>query len=116
VKSWTCEPVGTVDPTDGCVPTTFLAGSPLTPETLSPTPCNVVVAWETDMPTTLEGMVVVGGPVETLTVTAEPNAAGAPLAGFVEMTWPFGVDVDDSAFCVADSPTAASAACACAYV
>ena len=65
------EPVGTVDPTEGWVPLTALLGLPDTPETLRPCACKAVVACATVSPMTL-GTVVVGGPVETLTATAEP--------------------------------------------
>ena len=44
VKSWTDEPVGTVEPIDGWVPVTLLLGLPDTPETLSPAACSAVVA------------------------------------------------------------------------
>ena len=71
VKICTDELVGTVEPTDGWVPLTALLGLPDTPETLSPSCCSTLVAWVTVSPMTL-GTVVVGGPVETLTVTAEP--------------------------------------------
>ncbi len=53
------------------MPLTLLLGLPDTPETLRPCPCRAVVAWATVSPMTL-GTVVVGGPVETLTATAEP--------------------------------------------
>ena len=48
---------------------------------------HLVVAWAMVIPMTL-GTATVGGPVETVTVTAEPKGAMAPLAGLVEMTMP----------------------------
>ena len=80
MKSWTDEPTFTVEPIDGWVPTTLLLGLPDTPETVRPCPCSVLVAWATVSWMTF-WTCTVGGPVETLTVTAEPYAAGAPLAG-----------------------------------
>ena len=71
MKSWTAEPVGTVEPIEGWVPTTFLLGSPLTPETLNPAFCMAAVASWMLSPFTF-GTCVVGGPVDTFTVTAEP--------------------------------------------
>ena len=109
MKSWTDEPVFTVEPIEGWVPTTLLLGLPDTPETLSPAPSSAVVAWVTVSSRTL-GTCTVGGPVETLTVTAEPYGAGDPLAGDVEMTFPDGTVALDSEFCVAVRPTAVSAA------
>jgi hypothetical protein len=71
VKSWTDEPVGTVEPTEGWVPTTLCDGSPETPDTLNPCCCKAEVACCTESLLT-SGTVVVGGPVDTFTVTAEP--------------------------------------------
>jgi hypothetical protein len=71
VKSWTAEPVGTVEPMEGCVPTTLRDGSPETPDTLNPAFCIALVAAWMLSPFT-SGTVVVGGPVDTFTVTAEP--------------------------------------------
>ncbi len=111
MKIWTDEPVGTVDPTEGCVPLTLLLGLPDTPETVRPCACRADVACDTVSPMTL-GTVVVGGPVEMLTATADPYGACAPLAGDVDMTCPDGTVVLDSLFCVAVRPTACNAACA----
>ena len=71
MKSWMDDPVGTDVPTDGCVPVTLLFGLPETPETLSPACCNALVACATESWIT-SGTVVIGGPVDTFTVTAEP--------------------------------------------
>ena len=51
-----------------------------------------------------------GGPVETLTVTAVPTLTGDPAAGEVPITLPLGTAVDAAVAWVAPSPTLASAA------
>ena len=109
MKSWTDDPVGTVAPLAGCALVTLLLGFPVTPETVSPAFCSADVAAETESPDTF-GTVVVGGPVETVTVTVEPNGAWAPLAGVVEITSPEGTVVLDCGLCAALRPTAWSAA------
>ena len=53
------------------MPVTLLLGLPDTPDTLSPSCCKALVACDTESPMTL-GTVVVGGPVDTVTVTADP--------------------------------------------
>src|ERR1700722_13113552 len=97
---------------EGWVPITFCDGLPDTPDTLRPAAVIAVVACCTVSWITL-GTVVVGGPVETFTVTVDPKGACAPLAGDVEISWPFGTVALDSLFWVAASPTACSAAWAC---
>src|ERR1700733_1684820 len=112
VRMVTADPVGTVAPVAGSVPLAILVGSPLTPATARPALWRVVVAWAMVIPMTL-GTATVGGPVETVTVTAEPKGAMAPLAGLVEMTMPDAIVVLDSGSWVAVRPTAWSAAWAC---
>ncbi len=58
-------------PVAGTVPVTVPVGLPWTPDTVSPSPCRVVVACGTVSSRTL-GTVVVGGPVDTVTVTVDP--------------------------------------------
>src|SRR5580700_1020710 len=115
VRMVTADPVGTVAPVGGSLPLAGLLGSPLTPATVRPAPWRVAVACAMVSPMTL-GTATVGGPVETVTVTAEPNGAMAPLAGLVEMTMPEVIVVLDSGSCVAVRPTACSAAWACPNV
>ncbi len=72
MKIWTDEPVGTVDPTEGWVPLTMLLGLPGHTRDAEPgRSAATLVACDTVSPMTL-GTCVVGGPVETLTVTVEP--------------------------------------------
>ena len=53
---------------------------------------------------------MVGGPVDTMTVTVAPKAAEMPAAGDVEMTSPVATVVEVLLACAAVSPTALSAA------
>src|ERR1700722_1904798 len=94
---------------EGWVPTTLFCGLPDTPPGVRPAASSAFVAWLTVSPLTL-GTVVVGGPVDTVTVTAEPKGAAAPLAGVVEITSPAATVVDVALACVAVSPTAWRAA------
>src|ERR1700732_3281404 len=103
----TADPVGTVLPVAGSVPLAIVLGSPLTPA-----PWRVAVACAMVSPMTL-GTATVGGPVETVTVTADPKGAMAPLAGLVEMNMPEAIVVLDCGASVAVRPTAWSAAWAC---
>ena len=67
----TDEPVGTVVPVGGTACPGRAVGIALHPGTSSPAACSVVVACDTVSPITL-GTWIVGGPVDTVTVTVEP--------------------------------------------
>ena len=71
VSMVTDEPVGTDVPIGGFVPETILFGFPFTWFTTRPASVSTVVACDTVSSRTL-GTITIGGPLEIVTVTAEP--------------------------------------------